>query len=87
MKRLIGFDVKNPVDDLWFHMHIIAVGDYFVCKLNGKVANTHLEPRRSFRSKSGHFAFQMHHKGTKVQFKNLEVRELAPDFQPADGAK
>ena len=73
-------------------MHIIAVGNHFICKLNDKVATDHVHPLNPWPKKGkrlhskgrweeGLFAFQVHHPGTVVKIKNLEVRELSPDFE------
>ncbi len=87
--RLIGYDPAKDDGNFWFRMHIIAVGNHFICKLNGKVAVDHVHPldptkpphrHSKGRWEEGLFAFQMHHFGTVVKIKNPEVRQLAPDF-------
>ena len=89
--KLLGYDPAKDDDkdpNFWFQMHIIAVGNHFVAKLNGKVVTDFVHvttpPDRLNKEKGkyeeGHIAFQMHHPGTVIQIKDLEVRELAPDF-------
>ncbi len=73
--KLLGYKKGKDDGNFWFNMHVIAVDDLFVIKLNGKVAVVH-RANRGGDKKEGYFAFQMHHKGTVVKLKNIEVREL-----------
>lgn len=85
--KYLGYDPAKDDGNFWFQMHIIAVGNHFVCKLNGKVAVDYVHEigpgkrHEKGRWEEGLFAFQMHHPGTIVKIKNLEVRELSPDFR------
>ena len=70
LNRFLGVDTtKEPV---WITQHVIAVGNRIVIKLNGKI----IREQMRMKNESGHFAYQLHHKGTKVQYRNIEVREL-----------
>ncbi len=86
IQKYLGYDHTKDDGNVWFQMHIIAVGNHFVCTLNGTVANDYVhvksrDPRHEKgRWMEGYFSFQMHHHGTVVRFKDLEVRELSPDF-------
>lgn len=60
---------KEPV---WITQHVIAVGDHIVIKLNGKV----IREQMRMKNEQGLFAYQLHHKGTRVQYRKIEVREL-----------
>jgi len=73
IKKLLGYEKEKDKGNFWYNMHVIAVDNLFVIKLNGKIATVH-RGRRNFRE--GFFAFQMHHNGSKVRIKNFEVREL-----------
>ena len=70
LNKFLGVDTgKEPV---WITQHVIAVGERIVIKLNGKVIRAQMRKG----NESGLFAYQLHHKGTKVQYRNIEVREL-----------
>lgn len=61
-----------PKDQPWFKQHIIAVGNHIIIKVNGKVVVDRLDDAH----REGFFALQQHHKGSVVQFRNIEVRVL-----------
>jgi uncharacterized protein len=85
IKELIGYDIeasKGKSDDFWYTMRIIAVGDHTVILLNDRVAVDHFGAAKDKPLLTeGLFAFQMHHPGTIVKFKNIEVRELDPSLK------
>jgi type 1 glutamine amidotransferase len=61
----------------WFTQEIIARGEHIVIKVNGRItakARVPFDLRRHFPS--GRFAFQQHHVGSEVFFRNVMVREL-----------
>ena len=69
LNKFLGVDTnKEPV---WITQHIIAVGENIVIKLNGKVIRYQVRKKHP----DGFFAYQFHHKGTKVEYRNIEVRE------------
>ncbi len=72
IKRHLGYEKAKDDGNFWFNLHVIAVDDRFVVKLNGKVVVVH----RNDAHQEGYFAFQMHHGNTIVKLKNIEVREL-----------
>jgi hypothetical protein len=78
IQKYLGYDKDKPGDDFWWNQHIIAVGNHFVVKLNGQVVVDLYDKgaRRAARRAEGFFAFQMHHRGAVVKFKNIQVREL-----------
>ena len=70
LNEFIGVDTaKEPV---WITQHIIAVGNHIIIKLNGKVIREEIRNKHE----EGLFAYQFHHKGTRVEYRNIEVREL-----------
>ncbi len=61
----------------WFTQEVIAVGEHIVIKVNGRVTVSRRVPfdeRKHFRE--GHFAFQQHHEGSEVWYRNVRVRPL-----------
>ncbi len=60
--------------DTWFTQEIEAVGDHIVIKVNGKTTVDYTDPKNSY--KEGHFAFQQHDPGSKVEIRKIEVMEL-----------
>lgn len=58
--------------DTWFTQEVIAYGDHIIIKVNGKVTANEVVDLHS----KGHFAFQFHDPTCKVQFRNVQVREL-----------
>ena len=89
----IGYERPVKVDDTtlqtdgaWYNMHLIAVGNHFVIKLNGQVVvdwfQDNPKPGNVKGSwEKGYFSIQMHHIGTLVKFKNMQVRELSPELR------
>jgi len=74
LNEFLGVDTaKEPI---WITQHVIAVGDHIVIKLNGKVIRDRIREASGGRSDAGLFAYQLHHKGTRVEYRNIEVREL-----------
>ncbi|MEM7231686.1 MAG: family 16 glycoside hydrolase [Planctomycetota bacterium] len=61
----------------WFTQEVIAIDENVVIKINGKVT---VARRAPFNFKKhfpvGRFAFQQHHDGSLVEFKDVMVREL-----------
>jgi hypothetical protein len=83
LKRILGYDKAKDDGNFWFTQEVIAVGNHVVIKLDGKIAVDHYDFYDNRRVKQapgyyteGYFAFQFHHKGTVVKFRNIEVREL-----------
>jgi hypothetical protein len=70
LNKFLGVDTaKEPI---WINQHIIAVGNHIVIKLNGKV----IRDRVRLKNEAGLFAYQLHHPDYRVQYRNIEVREL-----------
>ena len=61
--------------DTWFTQEIEAVGDHIVIKVDGKTTVDFTRSRRA-ASRTGHFAFQQHDPGSKVEIRKIEVMEL-----------
>lgn len=80
IQRVLGFDHEKDDPDFWFKMSIIAVGDHMVIKLNDQVMVDHFVGERE-KFYEGLFAFQNHHPGTVVKFRNMVVRPLADDLK------
>lgn len=72
IERIMGYTKAEDDDDFWFNQHIIAVGNHFIIKLNGQVVVDHYDDKFP----AGYFAYQMHHPGTVVKLRNIQVREL-----------
>ncbi|HLU46881.1 MAG TPA: family 16 glycoside hydrolase, partial [Planctomycetota bacterium] len=66
-------------NDEWFTQEVIAVDEHIVIKIDGKVVVATKVPYDNQKHfERGHFAFQQHHQGSKVDIKDVQVREL-PD--------
>ncbi len=64
-----------PPDQPWFKQHIIAVGNHIIIKVNGKIVVDRID---NDILDAGPFALQQHDPGSKVQYKNIEMRVLPP---------
>ena len=61
----------------WFTQEGIAVDEYIIIKVNGQVTiNRRVPYDNKTHFQEGHFAFQQHHVGSKVEFRNVKVRKL-----------
>lgn len=64
--------------DVWFDQHIICrdvpEGTRVTIMLNGITVTDYVDTER--RHSVGHVAFQQHHQGSVVEYKDIEVREL-----------
>ena len=61
----------------WFRYDVIAVDEQIVIKVNGEVTASQRVPyddKKHFPE--GHFAFQQHHMGSIVEYRNVQVRQL-----------
>jgi type 1 glutamine amidotransferase len=64
----------------WFTQEVIAVDDFIVLKVNGRVVVKRQVPYDNQKHfPKGRFAFQQHHEGSEAQFRNVQVRELPGD--------
>lgn len=79
------YNVKDnfeaPVkDDVWFLYEIIVNGKNIVVKIDGKVITDYTEPadlkRPERQLSSGTFAIQCHDPGSKVKYRNIQVKVL-----------
>ncbi len=71
-------------DNEWFQMEIAVRGKHVVTKVNGAVIADYVEPtaivgEEGRRLSSGTFALQCHDPGSRVHYKNIEVRPLPDD--------
>jgi len=64
----------------WMTLEIIAQGNHFITKVNGKVAVDVVDPNFTFAR--GHFSLQAFTANTSVRFRKIEVMEL-PTAAPA----
>jgi hypothetical protein len=64
-------------DDTWFTLEIAVHGKRIVSKVNGETV-TDFEEREPLNRK-GHFALQVLHPETVVQFRKIEIKELPPE--------
>ncbi len=73
---------ETPVDDNeWFDFEIVVEGKHIVVKINGKTISDYTEPddldRPDRQLSHGTFALQAHDPGSKVLYKDLQVKRLA----------
>jgi formylglycine-generating enzyme required for sulfatase activity/predicted Ser/Thr protein kinase len=67
---------ESPVAaDEWFTEELIAEGNRIVVKVNGRTTADYVDGARRFDS--GHIALQQHDPQTVVEFRKIEIRELA----------
>ena len=60
----------------WFTQEVIAVDEYVVIKVNGRVTVKRQVPFAGKHFPKGRFAFQQHHPGSEVDYKDVVVRQL-----------
>ncbi len=70
LNEFLGVD--TAARPIWITQQVTAVGDHIIIKLNGRV----IRDRIRMKFPKGLFAFQLHHPGYHVQYRNIEVREL-----------
>jgi Domain of Unknown Function (DUF1080) len=67
-------------DEVWFTYEIIVEGKHIVTKIDGKVITDYTEPadlkRPERQLSSGTFALQIHDPGSKVKYRNIQVKVL-----------
>ncbi len=61
-------------DDTWWTQEVIAEGNHITIKVNGKTVVDFTDPDKTYLK--GYFAFQQHDPGSKVEIKNVMVKEL-----------
>lgn len=61
-------------DDTWWTQEVIAEGNHITIKVNGKTVVDFTDPDKTYMK--GYFAFQQHDPGSKVEIKNVMVKEL-----------
>ncbi|MCE9606459.1 MAG: DUF1080 domain-containing protein [Planctomycetia bacterium] len=61
-------------DDTWWTQEVIADGNHITIKVNGKTVVDFTDEKNTY--KKGYFAFQQHDPGSKVEIKNVLVKEL-----------
>lgn len=67
---------QHVPDDTWWTQEVIAEGNHIIIKVNGKVTVDTKDEKNTY--KKGYFAFQQHDPGSKVEIKNVMVKELPP---------
>ena len=69
-------DVKEQLvaDDTWFTQEVIAEGNHIVIKVNGKTIVDYTDEKKT--SMKGHFAFQQHDPGSRVEIRSVMVKPL-----------
>ena len=68
-------------DDAWFTMHIIAVSNHFIIKVNDKIVTDCLDPKNTYSS--GYLALEQINGDTVVMFRNTMVKRLPDDEKEA----
>ena len=61
-------------DDRWFHLHLIAVGNQIVVKIDGQTVLDYVDARNSFTR--GSIGLQKLGPLTRVSYRNIRVKEL-----------
>ena len=69
------FEQLIPIGE-WGTQEVIAVDNFIVIKVNGRVTVRGRFGYDKKHFKDGHFAFQQHHPGSEVDIRNVFVREL-----------
>ena len=69
-------DVREQLvpDNTWWTQEVIASGNHIVIKVNGKTVVDYVDEKNTHTK--GYFAFQQHDPGSRVQIKNVMVKEL-----------
>lgn len=65
---------KLVEDDAWFTQEVIVQGNHITVIVNGKTLYEFIDNQNSFGE--GHFAWQHHDPGCKVQIRKAEVKEM-----------
>jgi formylglycine-generating enzyme required for sulfatase activity len=60
----------------WFTEEVIAEGNHFLIKVNGKTTADYTDQKWLFTS--GHVALQQHNPQTVAEFRKIEIKELRP---------
>lgn len=68
-------------DDTWWTQHIIVIGNRIIIKVNDKIVTDFIDVHKDLAS--GHFAFQQHDPGSKVQYRNVMAKRLPADEKAA----
>ncbi|MGA2660092.1 MAG: DUF1080 domain-containing protein [Verrucomicrobiota bacterium] len=68
-------------DDTWWTQHVIAIGNRFIIKINGKIVTDFVDHKNTYIS--GHLALQQHNDGSVVMFRNTVVKRLPDDEKAA----
>ncbi len=61
-------------DDTWWTQEVIAEGNHIIIKVNDKTVVDYVDDKNTHMK--GYFAFQQHDPGSKVEIKNVMVKEL-----------
>src|SRR6202000_2977985 len=72
---------KLVVDDIWFNMHIIAIGNRIIIKVGDEIATDYTDYQQT--RKDGRLALQEVNLQTIAQFRNLVVKRLPEDERQA----
>jgi hypothetical protein len=68
--------------DEWFKYHLKVQGNRIWVTVNDELLYEYVDQASSH--KTGHFAFQQHHKGSQVKIRKLEVKELPSSTKKTD---
>jgi hypothetical protein len=75
-------EIDNPFvpadirENDWNRVHIIANGNKFQFRINGKIASQFMDNATSERLDSGAIGLQIHDKGMSVEFKDIKLKKL-----------
>ena len=68
-------------DDTWWTQHIVVIGNRIIIKVNDKIVTDFIDVHNNLSD--GHFAFQQHDPGSKVQYRNVMAKRLPADEKAA----
>ena len=81
LSRPVDAPTRLTKPDDWFTMNVVVRGDHVVVKVNGQSAADYVDPR-PFAS-AGYIVLQVHDARTRVEFRKIEIKELAAAPRPA----
>jgi tetratricopeptide (TPR) repeat protein len=83
--RVLARPDESPTSsDDWFTLEVIAQGNHFVVKVNGRTTADYVDRNNSYEQ--GHIVLQAYRAGAMPQFRKIEIREFsapATNSEPA----
>jgi len=66
-------------DQGWNHVRVVARGNHFRFFINGKLASEFSDQVHAGRLTAGAIGLQLHDKGMRVEFRNVQLKRLPPE--------